>query len=91
MNRSLASKTKVVSKVVRAASKAAADNRSRASSQDKAVSRAENRSQDKAVSRAENRSPGKVASSSAKSFPSNRTSYPRLPTGDFLLAHNHRL
>jgi hypothetical protein len=53
MNRSLANRTKVVSKVARAVSKAA-DNRSRAkraSSQDKAASRVVNRSLGKAVNR----------------------------------------
>jgi hypothetical protein len=77
MNRSLANKTRAVSKAARVVSKAAADNRSRASSQAN--------SQGKAVSRVDNRSPGKAASKvSAKISPNKKTDFPRPWPGIFL-------
>jgi hypothetical protein len=75
MNRSPASKTKVVSKAVRVASKAAADSRSqasRASSPDRAVSKSLGKAA-KAVSRAS----AKVTASPT------RSSFPPALSGDF--------
>jgi hypothetical protein len=82
MNRSPASKTKVVSKAVRVASKAAADSRSQAS-------RAS--SPDRAVSKSLGKAAKAVSGASAKVTASpTRSSFPRLCPGTFLLARDNR-